>query len=87
MSREEAALMLGPPSDAQRQAIDLKRGVPAISPRSAPRRRAQRLGCGMRRVWLCVQGLGFGCTQRCCCGCCWRQVLRVQRWSFALLEG
>ncbi len=35
--------MLGPPSDAQKNAIDLKRGaVPAISLRCSPQQRAER---------------------------------------------
>ncbi len=59
LSREEAELMLGPPSDAQRHAIDLKLGlVPALSPRCAPRRRAQRFG--LRDVEGLVVRAGFG---------------------------
>ena len=58
LSREEAVLMLGPPSDAQRQAIDLKRGeVPAISPRCESRRRAERFG--LRDVEGLVVHAGF----------------------------
>ncbi len=76
LSREEAALILGPPSDAQRQAIDLKRGeVPAISQRCAPRRRAQRFGL---RDGLVVRARSVVVSDACL-----RQVLRVQRWSFA----
>ncbi len=61
VSREEAALMLGPPSAWAwfGQAIDLKRGeVPAISPRCAPRRSAQ--SSGLRDVEGLLVRAGFG---------------------------
>ena len=58
LSREEAMKMLGPRSDAQRQAIDLKRGeVPAISLRCESRRRAERFG--LRDVEGLVVRAGF----------------------------
>jgi hypothetical protein len=57
--------MLGPRSDAQRQAINLKRGeVPAISLRCESRRRAERFGLrdvslALLEGWLrVVEGAG-----------------------------